>query len=245
MLVAIDLGNTMLTYGLFDGPALVRRGSILVEALGAPDALDTMSPDRPDAVALASVNPGPAATLAAEVARRWGLRPRIVGEDLPVPIEIRYDNPREVGADRLMNAVAARARYGREAIVVDFGTAVTFDLIDREGAYLGGLILPGIDTAARALASRTALLSYVPMERPERIYGSSTREAIRCGLFWGTAGAIRAILGRLVPLLGAPRIASTGGDAAIFRDVIPEIEEILPDITLDGIRLTFDAAGRP
>jgi len=243
MLLALDLGNTTLAYGLFDGAALVRRGSILVERIGVPDALDALSPERPGAVALASVNPGPAATLAAEIDRRWGLRAAVVGEDLPVPIEIRYDNPREVGADRLMNAVAARARYGRETIVVDFGTAVTFDLVDRTGAFLGGLILPGIDTAARALASRTALLSYVPMERPERLYGTSTREAIRCGIFWGTAGAVRSILGRLAPVLGEPRIVSTGGDAALFRGAIPEIEEILPDLTLEGIRLTFEAAG--
>lgn len=155
-------------------------------------------------------------------------------------IKLAYPKKSEIGADRLANAIAAHSLYGGPAIVVDFGTAVTFDIIDPSGAYCGGVIAPGLNMMTDYLHERTALLPKVTIREPLRAIGKSTQEAIRVGAVIGYRGMIREILGAVKRDLGQPknlRVVATGGQAGVVARKMREIEAILPMLTLDGIRL--------
>jgi len=157
----------------------------------------------------------------------------------PLGIPISYRNPKQVGPDRLANAIAARHLYGAPAIVIDFGTAVTFDVVDARGAYSGGVIAPGLNLMTDYLHERTALLPLVTIREPRRAIAQSTEEAIRVGAVTGYRGMIREILGAIQKELGEKRVhvIATGGQAAIVSRRMPEIEAVLPALTLDGIRI--------
>jgi type III pantothenate kinase len=158
-------------------------------------------------------------------------------DDIGIPIEFR--NRAQVGADRLANAIAARHLYGAPAIVIDFGTAVTFDVIDAAGAYVGGVIAPGLNLMTDYLHERTALLPRVTLREPRQIVAQSTVEAICVGAVLGYRGLIREILAALRKELGARRlhVLATGGQAAFVARGLPEIEAVVPGLTLDGLRI--------
>jgi len=173
------------------------------------------------------------------VERAFGSRLHRLHGTAPLGIPISYRNPQQVGPDRLANAIAARHLYGTPAIVIDFGTAVTFDVIDARGAYSGGVIAPGLNLMTDYLHERTALLPLVTIREPRRAIAQSTEEAIRVGAVTGYRGMIREILTALKKELGEKRVrvVATGGQAAIVSRRMPEIEAVLPALTLDGIRI--------
>ena len=188
-----------------------------------------------DGVVISSVVPEKAALL------REALAPVPLHEishrsDLPIGID--YPLPQQIGADRLANAVAVHERHGSPAIVVDFGTAVTFDVLGGEGSYLGGVIAPGLASMTEYLHRRTALLPQIDLAEPDSAIGKSTTEAMRAGAVYGYRGMIREILEAVRRELDAdPKVVATGGDAALITSDLPEVIEVVPNLTLDGIDL--------
>ncbi len=241
MLLCADLGNTCVTFGCFDGETLLQHWRVPVEDFGELDPLwDERSLPDPDAVILGSVNPAAEELLSAWLRRRFVLMPLRVGKEVEVKMPVLLDNPKEIGADRILNALAGFRAFGGPLIIVDFGSAVTFDVVSAAGEYLGGAIAPGIRLSAQALAEKTALLPEVrPKKKPPAI-GRSTRAAIASGLYYGFLGLVSEMVERISEDLGAkPRVIATGGDSAVVASEAPQIEEIVETLTLEGLRLAY------
>ena len=251
MLLTIDVGNTNTVLGVFDGASLLahwrlttRREQtadeygILVRSLFSNSGLD---PARIDAVALASVVP-PLTPVLVELSRQYlGQDPLVVGPRVDTGVPILYEPPGDVGADRIVNAVAALAAYGGPVIVVDFGTATTFDVITRKGEYLGGVICPGIGVSADALFQRAARLPRVDVRRPAGVVGRSTVGSIQSGLYFGYAAMCEGLVQRIRAELGEPaRVVATGGLAETLAADIPSIDAVDPVLTLTGLRLIWE-----
>lgn len=254
MLLALDVGNSSITLGLFRGLRLAARGRLPTRGRGSPAAGEgeyrkglkaflrelKIQPERITGVILSSVVPR--ATTALKGALRGLLRPRplVLGENVKAPVVNRYRFPGQVGQDRLANAVAALALYGGPAIVVDFGTAVTIDLVSRRGEYRGGLIVPGLEIALEALADRTALLPRIVLTPPREFLGRDTRTSISSGLFHGY-GALCDGLVASMKRLHAPRarVIATGGHAHMIAPFCRSIRVVDPDLTLRGLYLIY------
>jgi type III pantothenate kinase len=178
-------------------------------------------------------------------ARYFQTRPLFVEPGLDPGIEIHYDNPQEVGADRVVNAVAAKARFGAPVIAVDFGTALTFDVVDGSGAYVGGVICPGLVIAAEALFSRASRLYKVDVRKPRGVLGKNTAEAMQAGLYYGYIGLVDGILERLLAELPSPcPVLATGGQAELIASGSRFIGEVDPHLTLTGLRLICERQRR-
>jgi len=251
MLLAIDIGNTQTVLGVFDGPALranwrvaTRRDAtadelgVLVRSLFAHAALE---PARVDAAIVSSVVPDLNGAYAEAGRRHLGLEPLFVGPGVKTGMPILYDNPHEVGADRIVNALAAKERYGAPVIVLDFGTATTFDVVGPGGEYLGGVIAPGLGTSAEALFAKAARLHRVDLRRPARVIGRNTEESVQAGLFHGYVALVEGLVTRIRAELGceAPVVA-TGGLAPVFEDEMPFLSAADPDLTLEGLRRIWE-----
>jgi type III pantothenate kinase len=251
VLLTIDVGNTNTVLGVFEGPELrahwrltTRREQtadeygILVRNLFAGIGLE---PKRIEAIALASVVP-PLTPVLVELARAsLGRDPLVIGPGVKTGMPILYEPPGDVGADRIVNGVAAFAAYGGPVIVVDFGTATTLDVITRRGEYAGGVICPGIGISADALFQRAARLPRVDVRHPGRVVGRSTVGSIQSGLYFGYAAMCEGLIGRIRAELGEPaRAVATGGLASTLADEIPSIEKVDPVLTLVGLRLIFE-----
>lgn len=251
MLLAVDVGNTHTVLGLFDEARLdahwripTRRDATtdelgaLVRALFAGSAIE---PARVTAMIVAAVVPGLDRVVTAVGERTFGVAPLLVGPGVKTGMPILYENPHEVGADRIVNAVAALARRGAPVIVVDFGTATTFDVIGAGGEYLGGVIAPGLGVSAEALFQRAARLHRVDVRRPPRVVGRNTEHSIQSGLYHGYAGLVEGLVRRIQDELGtqAPVIA-TGGLAGELEAELELIDEVVPQLTLEGLRLIWD-----
>ena len=259
MLLAIDIGNTNIVLGLYD---LVVRAGVPRAGLRAHWRIETRSSRTGDeyaamllplfslagvgfgdvtAVIVSSVVPpalSPIERLCRDHLRR---EPSVVGPGMKTGIPILYDNPREVGADRIVNAVAAHARWPQGAIVVDFGTATTFDVVTPRGEYAGGIIAPGLMVSADALYSRTAKLPRVEITRPRTAIGKNTVASIQSGLVFGYAGLVDALVGRIRSEIDfEPRIVATGGLAPLIAAESSTINECDDMLTLDGLRLLYD-----
>ena len=166
----------------------------------------------------------------------FGCRAFVVGEDLDYPMPIKLNDPREVGADRVVNAVAAARRYQPPLIIVDFGTATTFDVVDDEGAYCGGAIAPGINLSLEALHRAAAKLPRIAVEPPENVIGTSTIRAMQSGVFWGYVGLIEGLVGRIQAEYGEPMtVIATGGLAPLFANRCPVLQHIDRDLTMAGL----------
>ncbi len=249
MLLAIDVGNTEVTLGLFDGRRLARSFRLSSETRRTPDELTLLFrqvfPDLDTHgerhAAIASVVP--AVTPAyVEVARRiCGHDPLIVSSTIPTGVEIEYRDPQSTGADRIANAAAALRLYGAPIIVVDFGTATTFDVIVRERRYVGGVIAPGIITGAEHLIRRAARLSAFELKASERVVGRSTEESLQAGVFYGAVGQVDAIVRRIAAEERIrPMVVATGGLAAAIAAHSETIEKVDPDLTLHGLRIIYE-----
>lgn len=244
MLLAIDVGNTALTAGLFRGKRLLARGR--VATFGSfPRLLRSLkvSPRDLEGVILSSVVPRATASLRRALKSSRCPKPLILGENIEAPIRNRYRFPSQVGQDRLVNGVGAYFLYGEPAIVVDFGTAVTLDVVSKRREYLGGLIVPGVGIALEALVSRTALLPRITLSPPKEFLGRDTRQSMLSGLFHGYAALCDGIVARLKSA-HAPgaKVIATGGHCRLISPYCRSVRVIDPDLTLHGLRLTYESA---
>jgi type III pantothenate kinase len=252
MLLAIDAGNTNVTCGLYNKRELVARfrlgthhrstsdeWGVVIRALLADQGFG-QSPLR-DAI-IASVVPPLTPVIEQSLKDYFKVSPLIVGPGIKTGLSIRYENPQEVGADRIVNSVAAIAKYGKPLIIVDFGTATTFDAISAKGEYLGGAIAPGISISAEALFTRTSKLPRVEIKRPEKVIGRTTVEAIQSGLFYGYAGLTDRMITQMAAALkpARPRVIATGGLAGIIAAESELIDAVDPDLTLRGLQIIWE-----
>jgi len=253
VLLALDAGNTNITVGVFDGRKLVTQWRHLS---ASPDDLGRLLADQArrrsvsiDAAVYGSVVPKLDPVIERAVRSRFGVTAKAVTPKSRLGIALRVRRPGQVGADRLLNALAAHERSGGPAVVLDFGTATTFDCVADDGAYLGGAILLGPNLAAEALHRRTAKLPLVPVARLKRVIGRDTVECIEAGLYFGYLGMISEVLARTVgemKQLGhdRPKLIATGGLAHLFKGDLPKKMEVVPDLTLEGLRIAHERMAR-
>jgi type III pantothenate kinase len=251
MLLAVDVGNTQTVLGLFDGERLAEHWRVATEAERTGDELAALLSDLlslrglafDDVSGICLSSTVPLLVRAyQELAERQIEAPLLVlGPGTRTGIPVLYDDPREVGPDRIANAVAARERYGAPCIVVDFGTSTNFDAVSAQGEYVGGVLAPGIEISMDALFARAARLTKVDFIEPETVIGKTTVSALQSGLVYGFAGQVDGIVERIRVELGdhAPVIA-TGGLAELIAPHSRTIEKVDPLLTLDGLRLVWD-----
>ena len=252
MLLTIDIGNTNITFGLYDQSQTLKHHwriktdhdrladeyGILMLGLMRHQGIRF---NQISGVALASVVP-PLTQVFVKMSERYlNVSPLVVGAGVKTGVQIRYDSPRDVGADRIVDAVAAYKLYGGPACVVDFGTATTFDAISAKGEYLGGAIAPGIGIAAEALFSRTSKLPRIDLVRPPQAIGSNTPHALQSGLIFGYVGLVEGMVARFRAELGPEmRVIGTGGLATTIAQETEVIEIVNPWLTLEGLRLVWE-----
>jgi type III pantothenate kinase len=247
----VDVGNTQTVLGLFDGEQLVEHWRVATEAERTGDELAALYSDLLElrgrafgdvsGVSLSSTVPLLVRAYQELVERHMGAPLLVLGPGTRTGIPILYDDPREVGPDRIANAVAARERCGAPCIVVDFGTSTNFDAVSAEGEYVGGVLAPGIEISMDALFARAARLTKVDFVEPETVIGKTTVASLQSGLVYGFAGQVDGIVERMRSELGdtAPAIA-TGGLAELIAPHARTIEKVDPLLTLDGLRLVWD-----
>ena len=262
MLLVLDVGNTNTVLGVYElaAPGVAKKpgGARLIAhwrvatvrthtvdeygvlfrnlfAIGKVNASDVRG------IIISSVVPPMDSTLRQVCERYFQLKPLFVEPGVKTGMPILYENPQEVGADRIVNGVAAFDKYGGPCVVVDFGTATTFDVVSRKGEYMGGVIAPGIGISAQALFEHTARLPFVDIRRPTKVIGANTVASIQSGLFFGYLGLVDGILDRLVAELGKDtKIIATGGLAALIGESSKYIETVDDLLTLDGLRIIWE-----
>ncbi|MDP9121739.1 MAG: type III pantothenate kinase [Acidobacteriota bacterium] len=251
LLVVVDVGNTNTVLGVYRGEALVESfrfstdsertgdeyGSLLLPLF----ARSGLEPTEADGVVISSVVPPLHFTLDHLARRYFGKKALFIEPGIRTGMPIRYDNPIEVGADRIVNAVAARDRWGSPVIVVDFGTATTFDLVNAAGEYAGGIISPGISISAEALFAHASRLYRVDVRKPSELIGRNTASAMQAGIYYGYIGLVDGILERLIAEIpGIKNIVATGGQADLIASGSKYIREVDPQLTLKGLKLIWD-----
>ena len=254
MLLAIDVGNTNIVFGAFKGKELIHDWRISSDQKKTSDEFGMLvtemlanvqlKPVDIEAVIMSSVVPNIMHTMQNMIVKYFHQYPMIVGAGVKTGINIRYDNPKEVGADRIVNAVAALERYGGPCIIIDLGTAITFCVVDDEKNYLGGLILPGISISAEALVSRTSKLPKIEIIKPEKVIGKTTVSSMQNGLYYGFStmidGIVKHICGEIQMDPSDVHVIATGG----FSNLLVSDSEydiiIDRDLTMDGLRILYD-----
>jgi type III pantothenate kinase len=251
MLLAIDIGNTNVVLGVFDGEKLVENWRVGTNTQITPDEYAMIFKDlfgfagiefaQIQGVIISTVVP-PLLPVMAEMSRKYfKIEPMVVTHELKTGIAILTDNPKEVGADRIVNAAAAYKLYGGPIIVVDFGTATTFCAITKKGEYLGGAICPGMKISAEALFKRASKLPRVELVKPAQVIGSDTISAMQAGIIYGYAGLVDGIVERMKKELSTDaRVVATGGLAELVSLETKTIQEIKPHLTLEGLHLLFE-----
>jgi type III pantothenate kinase len=250
VLLAVDVGNTNVTLALFDGEKLVadwrvtshreRTGDEIGVELTQLFGLRGFELKVVSGVVISSVVPTLNPALVDASRRYLKCEPVMVGPGVKTSVRIRYENPRDVGADRIANALAAYTKYGGPIVVIDFGTAVTYDAINKEGDYLGGAIAPGVEISLDALVSQTAMLRRVEPVAPDSVIGRNTIASIQSGLIWGFVAQVEGMVKRMVDELGGnARVVATGGQAALVAELTNVIETTDPLLTLEGLRLIY------
>jgi type III pantothenate kinase len=251
MLLCIDLGNTNITLGLYENGELHSHWRLNTDHHKMPDEYGILllsllahaghRPQEVTGICLCSVVPPLTGVLEQMCDLYFQQKPLTVDVGVKTGVKIRYDNPRDVGADRVVDAVAAYRLYGGPTCIVDFGTATTFDAISREGDYLGGAIAPGIGIAAEALFSRAARLTRVDLIRPPRAIGGNTVHSLQSGLLFGYVGLVEGMVARFRAELGdGTRIVGTGGLAELIARETDVIEVVDPWLTLKGLRIVWE-----
>jgi type III pantothenate kinase len=250
MLLAIDIGNTDTTLGVFEGEELRATWHMATDIHRMADEYAALLLNllrqqgleiaNIKAIALCSVVPPLIATFDELFQRYFHITPLVVGAGVKTGVRIRMDNPREVGADRIINAAAAHHLYGGPVIVTDLGTATSFDTVSKEGDYLGGAIAPGIMSAAEALFTRAAMLPRVELTHPKRAIGTNTIAAMQSGVIFGYVALIEGLVARIQKeLKEKAKVIATGGYASLIAKETKVFDEVNPDLTLIGLRLIY------
>lgn len=249
MLLAVDVGNTNIVVGVYDRGRLAASGRMTTAAQRTVDEhaillgglLERLQVPPASVSRILIVSVVPKATAGVKAALRGICRPKplVIGEDIPIPIRNRYRNPRQVGNDRLVNAVAARAKYGAPVIIADFGTAITVDLVSRQGAYLGGMIAPGLEISLEALVSRAALLPRLDLVSPKEVLGRDTVSSMLSGVVHGYGALCDGLVSKLKQAAKIKRapVVATGGHASFIRPYCRTITQLSPTLTLDGLSI--------
>ena len=248
MLLAVDIGNSQVTFGAFEGEALQGAWRIRTDATRTADEhgalLSTMmtlggcEPADVTAVLVGSVVPQLNSAFDQACGKYFGVAPRFVTSELDTGVVLDVDRPHEVGADRIINAVAGLERYGAPVIIVDFGTATTFDVVVDDRRYVGGAILPGIQASMEALFERAALLSRVELRKPPALIGQNTERMVQSGFYYGFLGQMEGILTRMIAELGGTvHVVATGGLAGRIAGESELVNVVEPDLTLIGLQI--------
>jgi len=254
MLLTIDAGNTNTVFALMDGDQLVEQWRLSTDSQRTVDeyivwishlmALYGHSTQQVTGAIIASVVPPAVRPLTELCTKYFNCTPLVVGDkDVELGVEVRVTNPEEVGADRLVNTVAAFAKYGGLVVVLDFGTATTFDVVSADGAYIGGIICPGINLSLSALHQAAAKLPRIAVAAPEsdRVTGKTTLECMQSGIFWGYISMIEGLVARLKKEHGGEmKIIATGGLASVFADWTDAIDTVSGSLTIDGLQLIYE-----
>lgn len=252
MLLAIDIGNTNMEFGVFEGDRLLANFRLLTDRNTTSDEvglpltqfffLHGFDPKKIEAAVICSVVPQVMYSVNNAVRKYVGAPAFVVGENLTVPIENRYGQPKEVGADRLVNAYISFVTYGAPLIVVDFGTATTFDAVSADGAYLGGLIYPGVKTSLDALISNTAKLPRVELVMPKQVIGKSSIESMQSGILHGYVGAVKHIISEMEKEMGcSPTVVATGGLSGMIGRISGSFSHVDKTLTLKGLQKIYAA----
>lgn len=246
MLLAVDIGNTSISFGVFKGSRLIKTFRVS-SAVGTVPMIEQLSgrdsPHSIDAVIICSVVPKLTPIVAKAIKRAYGISPAIVGKDIKLPIKNNYKNPRQVGQDRLVDAIAAREIYGAPAIIVDSGTAITFDYVSKKGEYEGGLIAPGIDISLKALYEKTALLPDVKLkdDRGMVLVGRDTVNSIKSGLLNGFGSLADGVIERIKAKYGKDiKVIGTGGYIGLIKKYSVSIDVIDEFLTLRGLCIIYE-----
>jgi type III pantothenate kinase len=246
VLLAVDVGNTQTVFGLFEGDRLSEHWRVATEPRRTGDELGVtlagfLDLDEVEGVALSSSVPALVRSYG-EFAERWARAPLLVlGPGTRTGIAIRYDDPRDVGPDRIANAVAAGALHPKPCIVVDFGTSTNFDAVSESGDFVGGVLAPGIEISMDALFARAARLTKVDFTEPPTVIGKTTTAALQAGLVYGFAGQVDGIVERMrAELDGDARVIATGGLAPLIAPHARTVQEVDPFLTLHGLRLVWE-----
>ena len=251
MLLVIDAGNTNITLGVFREEELIVQWRLTTDPVRTGDEYGVQARNlfeltgidfkNIDAIIIASVVPSLNQTLTRVAEVYFELPPLFVDHTTDTGLKILYEPPSDVGADRIVDAVAAVTKYGAPCIVVDFGTATTFNVINAAGEYLGGVIAPGIMISSEALFARAAKLPRVEIKRPHKVIGSSTTSAMQSGIYHGYAGLVDGVLEHMIAEMGTkPRVIATGGLAPLIATASKFIEEVDSNLTLEGLRLIHE-----
>jgi type III pantothenate kinase len=250
-LLVIDVGNTNTALGVFEGKALRAQWRLTTNREQTADeygilihnlfALDGIQTSQISAIMISSVVPPLNGVLEEMAMKYFGLKPHFLEPGTRTGMAIHYENPQEVGADRIANSVAAFEKYGGPCVIVDFGTAITFDAISEKGEYLGGVIAPGIGISAEALFEHAARLPRVEIREPQRVIGTNTVGSMQSGLFYGAVGLVDGILDRLCALLGEKtKVIATGGQATLVAAASKYKPPVESSLTLEGLRIIFE-----
>lgn len=253
MLLAVDIGNTNVVAGIFEGSALLTHWRLATDPKTTADeygvlclslmARDGRLPEHITGAIISSVVPALTETFESMIETSFGTTPITVSSDMDTGLTLKYSNPKEIGSDRIVNAAAAYEKFHRDLIIVDFGTATTFCAVNRDGEYLGGVIAPGLTISAEALFSRAAKLSKVELARPKTVIGTDTAGSIQSGLIFGYAGLVDTLVQRMERELGRTSyVVATGGLASVIAPEARSIQHLEPLLTLHGLELLYRRA---
>jgi len=251
MILVLDVGNTNIVLGVYEGAKLVRSWRISTDKDKTCDEYgiqirvlfqySNIKHESVEAIVVSSVVPPVTPALEEMCQKYFGIAPLVVGPGVKTAMPIRYDNPKEVGADRIVNAIAAYEIYGGPLIVVDFGTATTFDAISKNGEYLGGAIAPGIGISTEALYTRAAKLPRIELTKPKTVIGKNTVSSMQAGIIYGFVGQTDGIISRMKRELGGePIVVATGGLATLISKESTGINHVNSNLTLEGLRIVYE-----
>lgn len=236
MLLTIDIGNTNISIGIFHKNKLIKKWKIPTSLPAVNSIKEIAATNKISAVAICSVVPKLTAKLSSTLGKSLKAKILIAGRNIKVPIKNLYKKPKQVGQDRLINAYAGLKLYGKGLIIIDFGTAITFDIVSKKGEYLGGLIFPGVNLCLNSLYKNTALLPKVSLKSAKKIIGRNTVESINSGVFHGIAGMCEALIKRLKSQFKGYKIIVTGGNAQTMKMFSRKLGKYQPNLTLLGLK---------
>jgi type III pantothenate kinase len=242
MLLVIDVGNSHTVLGIYKGKTLKKHWRIETNKKQTADELGALIPDA-EAIAgviISNVVPPMQSALRHMAQRYFNQEPIFVGPDIKTKIKMKYYKPEEVGADRIVNVVGAYHKYKKDLIIVDFGTATTFDYVTAQGEYYGGAIAPGLAISNAALTDYTSRLPHVEIKKPRRVIGHSTVESMQSGLYYGYVGLVDGLIQRMKKeIKGRPMVIGTGGLSSLVARESKTIQRVEPFLTLEGLRLLY------